>query len=466
MTADNRKPGTGNKRPETGKPAARPGALKSTAKPHSAPASRPAAAPVSGKAPKGKPGITIDATAKPFSTPAGKPASAPKAAPQAAQKPGRKPTPSPSRPAQTPTARSATSSPSAANKPFQGQQRKSVEPVEIIAPEDTPARQKASFISETAVDATPVESSPTQRQSGKTGPSKQPASRGIKHPYRPETERAGTKQQAGGRSNPSQSAPGIGKPQQPRVETPPIQSDIRLERRANPRTRTQADAMKIGSSGQQKQSKPGAQAGQQGAQKQPRSEPPQERHHLPAGPPRPRASLNAKSKAPSIGGLIHSMQAQPSNRPYHVAAGGSLAWLFIGLLLGWVLIGQSANDFSSFGSVISTPSVYILAATVIVPIALFWFIALLIWRSQEMKLMASAMTEVAIRLAEPDKMAEQKVASVGQTIRRQVTAMDDAISRALGRAGELESLVHNEVAALERSYSQNEFIIRNRCRNW
>ena len=43
--------------------------------------------------------------------------------------------------------------------------------------------------------------------------------------------------------------------------------------------------------------------------------------------------------------------------------------------------------------------------------------------------MASAMTEVAVRLAEPDKLAEQSVASVGQTIRRQVAAMNDAISR-------------------------------------
>jgi hypothetical protein len=75
--------------------------------------------------------------------------------------------------------------------------------------------------------------------------------------------------------------------------------------------------------------------------------------------------------------------------------------------------------------------------------------------------MSTAMTEVAVRLAEPDRMAEQSVASLGQTVRRQVAAMNDAISRALGRAGELEALVHNEVAALERSYTENENRIRN-----
>ena len=70
------------------------------------------------------------------------------------------------------------------------------------------------------------------------------------------------------------------------------------------------------------------------------------------------------------------------------------------------------------------------------------------------------MTEVAIRLAEPDRAAEQSIASLGQAVRRQVSFMNDAVSRALGRAGELEALVHNQVADLERSYEQNERRIR------
>ena len=100
------------------------------------------------------------------------------------------------------------------------------------------------------------------------------------------------------------------------------------------------------------------------------------------------------------------------------------------------------------------------AATIALPIALFWFLALLAWRAQELKLMSSAMTEVAVRLAEPDRAAEQSAASLGQAVRRQVSFMNEAISRALGRAGELEALVHNEVAALERSYGENEHKIK------
>ena len=102
----------------------------------------------------------------------------------------------------------------------------------------------------------------------------------------------------------------------------------------------------------------------------------------------------------------------------------------------------------------------VVIATVCLPIALFWFLALLVWRAQELKLMSSAMTEVAVRLAEPDRAAEQSAASLGQAVRRQVSFMNEAISRALGRAGELEALVHNEVAALEKSYSENEHKIK------
>ena len=144
----------------------------------------------------------------------------------------------------------------------------------------------------------------------------------------------------------------------------------------------------------------------------------------------------------------------------HVAAIASGVWLLIGVLLGWAMLAPELQRAPTLLEMLSRPTAITLAATIVLPIALFWFIALLIWRAQELKLMSSAMTEVAIRLAEPDRMAEQQIASVGQAVRRQVNHMNEAVSRALGRAGELEALVHNEVTSLERSYTQNENRIR------
>jgi hypothetical protein len=185
------------------------------------------------------------------------------------------------------------------------------------------------------------------------------------------------------------------------------------------------------------------------------------RARRPAGPaPRRMAAAAANDDLPSIGGLIFALQQKPSKSPFLIAVVASLIWFVVGGIFAYSLIANQLAGPDGTSGLFTSPSALTAVVTILVPIAIFWFLALLVWRAQELRLMASAMTEVAVRLAEPDKLAEQSVASLGQTIRRQVAAMNDAISRAIGRAGELEALVHNEVAALERSYSDNELRVR------
>ena len=172
-----------------------------------------------------------------------------------------------------------------------------------------------------------------------------------------------------------------------------------------------------------------------------------------------RGRIAANDDLPTIGGLIFSLQQRPARTPFYLAFAASIVWLLMCLSAGLLLFNERLSALSS-GDILRDPASLTLVATIFVPVTLFWFLALLIWRAHELRLMSAAMTEVAVRLAEPDKLATQTVASLGQTIRRQVAAMNDAISRALGRAGELEALVHNEVATLERSYSENELRIK------
>jgi len=177
-----------------------------------------------------------------------------------------------------------------------------------------------------------------------------------------------------------------------------------------------------------------------------------------AGPARQRIAAN--DDTPSIGGLIYALQQRPSNQPFMVAGGVTAFWLTLTIFLSWSMLGPEIEAAKSFWNFLARPTVLAVTGTVFIPIVLIWFLALLTWRTQELRLMSSAMTEVAVRLAEPDRMSEQAVASLGQSVRRQVAAMNDGISRALGRASELETLVHNEVSALEGSYSDNELRIR------
>jgi hypothetical protein len=178
----------------------------------------------------------------------------------------------------------------------------------------------------------------------------------------------------------------------------------------------------------------------------------------PAGPVR--GKIAANDDVPSIGGLIYALDQKPSAKVFRVATIASVLWAVSGIAFAIMTIGPDWASMSGIQDLLFHPAAFTTAAVIIVPIAIVWLLALLSWHVASLALKSSAMTEVAIRLAEPDRSAEQSIASLGQAVRRQVSFMNDAVSRALGRAGELEALVHNQVADLERSYEQNERRIR------
>ncbi|MFN0218470.1 MAG: hypothetical protein ACKVP4_06620 [Hyphomicrobium sp.] len=178
----------------------------------------------------------------------------------------------------------------------------------------------------------------------------------------------------------------------------------------------------------------------------------------PAGPVR--GKIAANDDVPSIGGLIYALEQKPSTKVFRIAAAASALWAIAGIAFGILTIAPDVTEQTSIFSLLVHPVAFMTAAAVFVPIAIFWLLAVLNWHIASLALKSSTMTEVAIRLAEPDRTAEQSIASLGQAVRRQVSFMNDAVSRALGRAGELEALVHNQVADLERSYEQNERRIR------
>lgn len=179
----------------------------------------------------------------------------------------------------------------------------------------------------------------------------------------------------------------------------------------------------------------------------------------PAGPSRG-TTVAANDDAPTIGGLIYALNQKPSRRIYTIAAAISGLWLVVGALLSTLMILPELAKVGGAAELFGKPVILISLATVVLPIAVFWVIAWLVYQAQDLRLRSSAMTEVAIRLAEPDRQAEQAVASLGQTVRKQVNYMNEAISQAIGRAGELEAMVHSEVSALEQAFASNETRIR------
>ncbi len=173
-----------------------------------------------------------------------------------------------------------------------------------------------------------------------------------------------------------------------------------------------------------------------------------------AGP----AARAANDDQQSIGQILHALQRRPARSSYFVATAFSAAWIVGCLSLSFAYL---SDINAALGPGRSPIALMIgLGAAALLPIIFFFGVAHMAWRSQELRLIAQSMARVAMRLAEPESVARDSIVTVGQAIRREVAAMGDGVERALARASELEALVQNEVAALERTYSDNEVRIR------
>ena len=192
-----------------------------------------------------------------------------------------------------------------------------------------------------------------------------------------------------------------------------------------------------------------------------RPAPPEDQEFAPeVHPPQEEPALRrpANDDRESIGQILRSLQRRPARTSYQIATVFAIAWVVVGLILGWMYLPQLEGALSPTG--LTAPVLAVLAAIFLAPIIFFYALAHMAWRSQELRLITQSMAEVAMRLAEPETIARESIVTVGQAIRREVAAMGDGVERALARAGELEALVANEVSALEHAYNDNEVRIR------
>jgi hypothetical protein len=173
-----------------------------------------------------------------------------------------------------------------------------------------------------------------------------------------------------------------------------------------------------------------------------------------ASPRRPAANDDQES----IGNILRTIQRRPAKTSYILASIFAAVWVIGGFLLGWLYLPEIQAALGPTG--LTAPVLAVLGAMYLAPVVFFYVLAHMAVRSQEMRLIAQSMAEVAMRLAEPETVARESIVTVGQAIRREVAAMGDGIERALARAAELETLVANEVSALEHAYNDNEVRIR------
>jgi hypothetical protein len=149
----------------------------------------------------------------------------------------------------------------------------------------------------------------------------------------------------------------------------------------------------------------------------------------------------------TIGQILQAIQkGRPARNVYAIATAFAGVWTLGAALLTVSFLPslQAVIGQGSGGTLVLAG----LAALFFAPVLLFYFLASLSWRGQELRMIAESMAQVAIRFSEPEGAASDSMVTVGQAIRREVAAMGDGVERAIARAGELETLVANEVSAL------------------
>ncbi|HMF05701.1 MAG TPA: apolipoprotein acyltransferase, partial [Methylocella sp.] len=176
-----------------------------------------------------------------------------------------------------------------------------------------------------------------------------------------------------------------------------------------------------------------------------------ERSGLVSPPVRP-----ANDDRRSAGEILRSLQSRQERIPAALVSVCSILWIL--LSVSYVFANRATLFDLPVGALLPQAAFYLMA--IAGPVVFLVLSVALLRRGHDMRLAARSMTDVAIRLAEPETIATEQIVTLSQAIRREVASMGDGIERALARTSELETLVRSEVSNLERSYADNERRIR------
>ena len=172
------------------------------------------------------------------------------------------------------------------------------------------------------------------------------------------------------------------------------------------------------------------------------------------------ATPPANDDRETVGVILQAMNRSRVNRaPFVAAIAASLAWVALCAVYVYERLWPAVAS-TTLRETLFRPETPLIALAMLGPILFIFAFAALARRMGELRQSARAISEVAVRLAEPETVAGEHVATLSQAIRRELTSMGDGVERAIARAAELETRVKAEVSTLERSYSDNERKIR------
>jgi hypothetical protein len=161
------------------------------------------------------------------------------------------------------------------------------------------------------------------------------------------------------------------------------------------------------------------------------------------------ASLLEPSAAPanddqeSIGTLVKALGVRHGWTPAVGIAVATAFWLFC------ILAIYAEQTFSNSEVVIFGLGLTGLYAVLLLMIVMFF-------RAREMQSTTRSLIKVVAGLSNPDFMAANKVGSISQIVKSEMTSVDASLDRTLARAELLETRLRSEYLDLERAFAANE----------
>ncbi len=122
--------------------------------------------------------------------------------------------------------------------------------------------------------------------------------------------------------------------------------------------------------------------------------------------------------------LMKSIEGASARAALRNATIASTAWVAGALGLGYLVYGDLLASSTSLTDVAAVPGVVALGVGTVVPVMLFYAFSIMMARAHDLRNAARSMAEVALRLAEPETVASERIMTVGQAVRREVSAMN------------------------------------------
>ncbi|PCI87759.1 MAG: hypothetical protein COB24_04890 [Hyphomicrobiales bacterium] len=162
--------------------------------------------------------------------------------------------------------------------------------------------------------------------------------------------------------------------------------------------------------------------------------------------------------------LLEEIKSDSNKKPIIAALSFTLLWVVLCVTVSLGLFNSGLLDADAV-VLTSLPALLSIAAILFIPCVLSWGVAVFLYRARELHQISLSLAYTALHLTQPENMASDSIATIGQAVRREVAAMGDGIDRAINRATTLESKFRNEVGNIQGFYKNNENIFAKIIRN-